>query len=323
MTQEPIQDRRTCHQSAYLALLRSGELARRVEEAHQLLSICHVCAWHCKADRSAGKEGVCHTGVKARVSSAGPHLGEEDPISGWRGSGTIFFSGCNLRCQFCQNSDISQQSGGREVEPEELAAMMLDLQDYGCHNINLVSPSHVVPQIMAALLVAAERGLRLPLVYNTGGYDSLEMLQLLDGVVDIYMPDMKYADSDTARHYSKVVNYPEANQAAVREMHRQVGDLELDSTGVATRGLLVRHLVLPDHLAGTEHIVRFLAEKISSNTYLNLMDQYRPAYKAAEYPALDRPTTRDEYRDAVRLALTAGLHRLDKRQPFLHIIRAG
>ncbi len=323
MTQETIQDRRTRHQSAYLALLRSGELARRVEEAHQLLSLCHVCAWHCKADRTAGKEGVCHTGMKARVSSAGPHLGEEDPLRGWRGSGTIFFSGCNLQCQFCQNSDISQHPGGREVEPEELAAMMLDLQDCGCHNINLVSPSHVVPQIMAALLVAAERGLLLPLVYNTGGYDSLEMLRLLDGVVDIYMPDMKYADTDTARRYSKVVNYPEANQAAVREMHRQVGDLELDSTGVATRGLLVRHLVLPDYLAGTEQVLRFLAEEISPQTYLNLMDQYRPSYRAAEYPALNRSLTPNEYSDAVRITRKAGLQRLDKRPPFLRIVRAG
>ncbi len=261
--------------------------------------------------------------MKARVSSAGPHLGEEDVLRGRRGSGTIFFAGCNLQCQFCQNSDISQEAGGLEVEPEELAGMMLDLQDRGCHNINLVSPSHVAPQIMAALLVAAERGLRLPLVYNTGGYYSLEMLQLLDGVVDIYMPDMKYADSDTARRYSKVVDYPDANQAAVREMHRQVGDLQLDSTGVAARGLLVRHLVLPDHLAGTEQILRFLAEEISPQTYLNLMDQYRPAYRAAEYPALSRPITVDEYRDAVRIARKSGLQRLDKRQPFLRIVRAG
>lgn len=307
---------------AYLALLRSGELQRRVDEAYRLLSLCHVCAWHCKADRTAGKEGVCHTGMQARVGSAGPHPGEEDPLRGWRGSGTIFFSRCNLHCQFCQNSDISQCSSGREVEPEELAGMMLELQDLGCHNVNLVSPSHVVSQIMAALLIAAERGLRLPLVYNTGGYDSLEMLQLLDGVVDIYMPDMKYADEETARRYSKVVNYPEANQAAVREMHRQVGDLQVDDSGVATRGLLVRHLVLPEGLAGTGQIVQFLAEEISTNTYLNLMDQYRPAYKAHEYPALARPITREEYREAVQLARAAGLHRLDERWPFFQILRA-
>ncbi|MFB0517332.1 MAG: radical SAM protein [Candidatus Neomarinimicrobiota bacterium] len=304
----------------YLTLLRTGELQRRVEEAHRLLSLCHVCAWHCKVDRTAGKEGVCHTGIKARVSSAGPHLGEEDVLRGWRGSGTIFFSRCNLQCQFCQNSDISQQPGGQEVEPEELAVMMLELQDLGCHNVNLVSPSHVVPQILAALAVAAERGLRLPLVYNTGGYDSLEMLALLDGVVDIYMPDMKYADAETARRYSKVVNYPAINQAAVREMHQQVGDLQVDESGVATRGLLVRHLVLPEDLAGTDEIVRFLAQEISPDTYLNLMDQYRPAYKAHEYPVLARPITREEYQEAVRLSKTAGLRRLDERRPLFRIL---
>ncbi|UCH09507.1 MAG: radical SAM protein [Fidelibacterota bacterium] len=307
---------------AYLGLLRSGELAERVQEAYHLLSLCHVCAWRCKADRTAGKEGVCHTGLLARVSSVAPHMGEEDPLRGWRGSGTIFFSLCNLHCQFCQNSDISQFPGGREVEPEELAAMMMELQDLGCHNINFVSPSHVVPQILAALLIAAERGLRLPLVYNTGGYDSLEMLQLLDGVVDIYMPDMKYADTDTARQHSKVVDYPEINQAAVQEMHRQVGDLVLDESGVATRGLLVRHLVLPDQLAGTAEIVQFLAQKISPHTYLNVMPQYRPAYKAHEYPALTRPITGEEYEAALQLARQAGLHRLDERRPLWQILKA-
>jgi putative pyruvate formate lyase activating enzyme len=297
----------------YLALLRTGELETRIKEAHYLLSLCHVCAWHCKADRTTGREGVCHTGMKARVSSAGPHLGEEDVLRGWRGSGTIFFSRCNLRCQFCQNSDISQYSIGREVEAAELASTMLDLQDLGCHNINFVSPSHVVPQILEALMIAAERGLRLPLVYNTGGYDSTEMLALLDGVVDIYMPDMKYADNDTARRYSKVINYPEVNQVAVREMHRQVGDLQLDKSGIARKGLLVRHLVLPGGLAGTAEILRFIVEEISINTYLNVMDQYRPAYKAMEYPALTRPVTREEYMEAIQLAGTMGLQRLDHR----------
>lgn len=297
---------------AYLALLRSGELAERTREAYRLLTLCHVCAWHCKADRTAGDEGVCRTGLKARVSSSGPHFGEENVLRGWHGSGTIFFTGCNLRCQFCQNSDISQTTAGQQLEPEELAGMMLDLQDLGCHNINLVSPSHVAPQIMAALLVAAERGLRLPLVYNTGGYDSLEMLRLLDGIVDIYMPDMKYADANTARRYSKVVDYPEANQAAVREMHRQVGDLVVDSTGVAKRGLLVRHLVLPNGLAGTGEIVRFLAREISHTTYLNVMGQYRPAYKAAEFAALNCPITPDEYNQAIEMARSASLNRLDK-----------
>jgi putative pyruvate formate lyase activating enzyme len=307
---------------AYLALLRSGELAARVEEAYHLLSLCHVCAWYCKADRTAGKEGLCHTGLKARISSVAPHMGEEDPLRGSRGSGTIFFSQCNLHCQFCQNSDISQSLDGREVESVELAAMMLELQDLGCHNINFVSPSHVVPQIMAALLIAAERGLRLPLVYNTGGYDSLEMLKLLDGVVDIYMPDMKYADADIARRYSKVVNYPEVNQAAVLEMHRQVGDLVVDESGIASRGLLVRHLVLPDQLAGTAEIVAFLARKVSPHTYLNVMPQYRPSYRAHDYPVLSRAITNREYEEALELARQAGLHRLDERRPLWQILKA-
>lgn len=301
-------------QPAYLTLLCSGELAERVEEAHQLLSLCHVCAWKCPVDRTQGKRGVCRTGEKALVSSYGPHHGEEDVLRGWGGSGTIFFSSCNLKCQFCQNSSISQVPTGREVTLKELAGMMLELQDRGCHNINLVSPSHVASQIMAAVLVAAERGLRLPLVYNTGGYDSLEMLQLLDGIIDIYMPDMKYTDADLARRHSKVVNYPEVNRAAVREMHRQVGDLQVDSSGLAVRGLLVRHLVLPHHLAGTDGVLRFLAQEISPHTYLNLMDQYHPAYRAADYPPLARPLTRDEYHEALQLAHDAGLHRLDHPQ---------
>jgi len=302
---------------AYLRLLRSGELAQRVSQAYERLSQCDLCGWGCGVDRRAGKLGVCRTGERARVSSYGPHLGEEDPLRGWRGSGTIFFSRCNLRCQFCQNYDISQTDAGEEVEPQELAAMMLELQAYGCHNINLVSPSHVVPQILAAVLIAAQAGLRLPLVYNTGGYDSLTALRLLDGVIDIYMPDMKYASAQIARYYSKVPHYPEVNQAAVREMHRQVGDLQMDEHGLARRGLLVRHLILPNGLAGTAEIVRFLAEEISKNTYLNLMDQYRPAYKAAQYPKINRRITRQEYDEAVRLAHQAGLYRLDQRRSIL------
>lgn len=297
----------------YLALLQSGKLEQRIEAANRLLAYCHVCAWHCKADRTAGKEGVCHTGMKARISSAGPHLGEENVLRGWRGSGTIFFSRCNLRCQFCQNHDISQYSAGREVEPAELASTMLGLQDLGCHNINFVSPSHVVPQILEALLIAAQRGLRLPLVYNTGGYDSMEMLALLDGIIDIYMPDMKYGDIDVARRYSRVINYPENNRIAVREMHHQVGDLQLDSSGIAVKGLLIRHLVLPAGLAGTAEILRFIAEEISTNTYINIMDQYRPAYNAANYPEITRPITGKEYMEAIELARTMGLHRLDSR----------
>jgi len=306
---------------AYVALLRRGELKQRVAEAYQRLTMCDVCARHCRVDRRAGQVGVCRTGERAKVSSYGPHLGEEDPLRGWRGSGTIFFTRCNLKCQFCQNHDISQTDAGREVEPEALASIMLELQAQGCHNINFVSPSHVVPQIMAAVLIAAEAGLRLPLVYNTGGYDSMAMLELLDGVVDIYMPDMKYADAEFARRYSKVANYPQVNQAAVREMHRQVGDLEVSKRGLARRGLLVRHLVLPNDLAGTGEVVRFLAEEVSPDTYLNLMDQYRPAHKAYHFPELNRRISRQEYENAVKMALDAGLRRLDERRPTFWVLR--
>ncbi len=298
----------------YLKLLRSGELKRRVEAAYELLSLCDVCGWHCRVDRRAGKLGVCKTGVRAKVSSYGPHFGEEAPLRGWRGSGTIFFTRCNLKCQYCQNYDISQTDAGGEVEPEELAAIMLDLQERGCHNINFVSPSHVAAQILTATFIAAQAGLRIPLVYNTGGYDSLEMLRLLDGVIDIYMPDMKYADPDIARKYSKTLNYPRVNQAAVKEMHRQVGDLVLDDRGLAVRGLLVRHLVLPNGLAGTREIMRFLAEEVSPHTYVNIMDQYHPYYRADRYPELNRPITRQEYEKAVRVAREAGLHRFDRRR---------
>jgi putative pyruvate formate lyase activating enzyme len=299
---------------AYLKLLRSGELKRRVAEAYARLEACDICARECGVNRRLSAEGAaCHTGERAVVSSYGPHFGEEDPLVGHGGSGTIFFSWCNLRCQYCQNYEISQMGMGHEVEPEELAKMMLSLQSQGCHNINFVSPSHVVPQILAGLLIAAEAGLRLPLVYNTGGYDSLETLALLDGVVDIYMPDMKYADADVARRYSKIGHYPASNQAAVKEMHRQVGDLTMDERGVAQRGLLIRHLVLPENLAGTAEIVAFLRDEISPNTYTNVMAQYRPCYRAQEYPPLDRSLTNQEYAEAVRLAQEARL-RLDERR---------
>jgi putative pyruvate formate lyase activating enzyme len=299
---------------AYVALLRSGELKRRAKLARARLEDCDICARACGVNRleSAEKAG-CHTGDRAIVSSYGPHFGEEDPLVGTGGSGTIFFTWCNLRCQYCQNYEISQQGQGRPTEPEDLAKMMLSLQDQGCHNINFVSPSHVVPQILVALLIAAEAGLRLPLVYNTGGYDALATLELLDGVVDIYMPDMKYADPDVARRFSKVTNYPAVNQAAVKEMHRQVGDLIMDDHAVAQRGLLVRHLVLPEGLAGTEAIVRFLRDEVSPATYINVMAQYRPSYRAHNMPPLDRRITDEEYTEAVRLAKETGL-RLDERR---------
>jgi putative pyruvate formate lyase activating enzyme len=299
---------------AYLALLESGELARRAATAWRHLERCDLCARYCRVDRLATIEGaVCRTGERAVVASYGPHHGEEDPLRGSQGSGTIFFSWCNLRCVFCQNWDISQKGIGRETEPVGIADMMLALQGEGCHNINLVSPSHVVAQIVAAVHDAARRGLRLPIVYNTGGYDSPEALALLDGIVDIYMPDMKYGDSALARRYSKVRNYVEANQAAVREMHRQVGDLVLDERGIALRGLLVRHLVLPQGIAGTDKVLAFIANEISRDTYLNLMAQYRPCYRADEYPELDRPLTAAEYRAALDTAARLGLNRLDER----------
>jgi putative pyruvate formate lyase activating enzyme len=247
------------------------------------------------------------------VSSFGPHFGEEAPLVGKQGSGTIFFTNCNLHCVYCQNYDISQLGEGNPVGSEELAGMMLSLQAKGCHNINLVSPTHVVPLILEALELAAGRGLYLPLVYNTGGYDSLETLALLDGVVDIYMPDMKYSAAGTGEQLSGVKEYPQINKAAVKEMHRQVGDLQLDGQGVAQRGLLVRHLVLPDRLAGTENVVQFLAQEVSSNTYLNIMAQYRPCYKAFDIPQLARPISKQEYIEAVALAHQQGLYRLDER----------
>jgi putative pyruvate formate lyase activating enzyme len=305
---------------AYLLLLHSGELKRRVEVACEHLHACDLCGRECRVDRFA-ELGSCHTGVDPVVSSFGPHLGEEDPLRGYQGSGTIFFAWCNLNCQYCQNYDISQLGYGDEVQPEELAKMMLSLQARGCHNINFVSPTHVVAPILVAVLIAAQAGLRLPLVWNTGGYDSLAALALLDGVVNIYMPDIKYADAESARRYSRVEDYPTINQAAVKEMHRQVGDLVMDERGIAQRGLLVRHLVLPEGLAGTAKVARFLAEEVSRDTYVNVMDQYRPCYKANELPPLNRSITRAEYQEALRQARAAGLHRFDKRERgFLRIL---
>jgi putative pyruvate formate lyase activating enzyme len=296
----------------YLHLLETGELDRRVQIAWQHLQDCDLCARYCRVNRLAGVKGaVCRTGEHALVHSYGPHHGEEDPLRGRHGSGTIFFSWCNLRCVFCQNWEISHKGMGHEVQPEEIANMMLELQERGCHNINLVSPSHVVAQIIAAVRIAAERGLRLPLVYNTGGYDSLEALTLLDGVIDIYMPDMKYGDSTAAREFSHVRGYWEVNQTAVREMHRQVGDLVLEEQGIARRGLLVRHLVMPGDVARTETVLRFIAEQISRNTYVNIMDQYRPCYRADAHPPLDRPLRREEYAQAIAVAARLGLKRLD------------
>ncbi len=288
---------------AYLRLLQSGEVGERARLSRQHLENCDLCARYCSVNRRQSVRGaVCRTGERAVVYSAAPHHGEEDCLRGWRGSGTIFFSWCNLRCVFCQNWEISWQGEGQEVGDEDLAQMMLRLQVLGCHNINLVTPSHVVAQIIAAVSIAAKQGLRLPLVYNTSGYDSLEALALLDGVVDIYMPDMKYGDDKSAHKYSHVRDYVRFNQAAVREMHRQVGDLVINAEGLAERGLLVRHLVLPNEISGVEAVTRFLAEEISTDTYLNLMGQYHSCNRAGDYPGLDRRITRAEFSEAVATA---------------------
>jgi len=311
-----IETMNTTFEPAYVKLLRDGQLIARAKEAYQRFASCDFCGWRCRVDRIAGKLGVCRTGDNARVSSYGLHMGEENPLRGWRGSGTIFFTRCNLRCQYCQNHDISQTDSGDLVSAKALALMMLELQSMGCHNINLVSPTHVVPQILAAVNIAARAGLRLPLVYNTGGYDSLTALQLLEDVVDIYMPDMKYSSERVASYYSKCPRYPQVNQAAITEMYRQVGDLQMDLSGVAQRGLLVRHLILPNRLAGTNEIVHFLADEVSKNTYLNLMNQYHPDFLVRQYPnqysKLNRSIKASEFHEALDFAEKAGLYRFDK-----------
>jgi putative pyruvate formate lyase activating enzyme len=330
---------------AYLALLRSGELARRVQAALSELEECRVCPRDCRVDRlhalapanrprqpieavhaagQAAKRTVpehipkgtsCFTGRHARVSSAFAHFGEEDCLRGWNGSGTIFFSFCNLRCVFCQNWDVSQAGEGIEVHAEELAGLMLKLQGRGCHNINFVTPEHVVPQILEALLLAAEGGLRLPLVYNTSAYDSPRSLELLDGVVDIYMPDFKYWSPELARRYVKAADYPEVACRVIREMHRQVGPLCFDRNGLAVRGVLVRHLVMPGCGDDAAAIFRFLAREVSPDTWVNVMEQYYPAGSVEEgkYPELCRRTAADEVHRARESARAEGLWRFDER----------
>lgn len=294
---------------SYLALGRE-ELRRRIEAAWELMRRpCRVCPRRCQVDRAADdRRGFCRVGARAVVFSYHPHFGEEPPLVGTHGSGTIFFSSCNLACVYCQNWEISQLRLGQEVEPPELAAMMLRLQQMGCHNVNLVSPTIYTPQILAALPAAIDGGLRIPFVYNTGGYDSVEALRLLEGVVDIYMPDIKYPDEKTAGRYSAVKDYYARTKEAVREMHRQVGDLEVEA-GVAVRGLIIRHLVLPGGLAGTEEVMRFISQEISPDSYLNIMDQYRPENKAMRYQELSRRITRQELAEAIAVARRHGLWR--------------
>jgi len=293
---------------SYLNLYRNGELARRIERAYASLEDCRLCPRECGVNRLQGKKGFCRAGAEPKVASWNVHPWEEPPISGTHGSGTIFFSGCTGHCLFCQNYPISQLGVGNEVSVERLAEMMLELQCKGCHNVNLVTPTHFVPQILAALPYAIEKGLCIPLVYNTGGYDTVEMLKLLEGVVDIYLPDAKYADDKTARRLSGFVRYVEANRAALKEMYHQVGEeLALDDEGIARRGLIVRHLVLPDGLADTPEVLRWLAENLSPRVHVSLMDQYFPAHKAVGHPVLGRKITAEEYEEALSAFDEAGL----------------
>jgi putative pyruvate formate lyase activating enzyme len=286
-------------------------LAEKVQAAEAILRECTLCPRQCRVDRTSGERGFCRTGIRPFISSYGPHFGEEKPLVGRFGSGTIFMGNCNLGCLFCQNYSISHLGEGTDISFDKLADMMLSLQKQGCHNINFVTPTHQMPMILRSLLIASEKGLNLPLVYNCGGYESLHAIGILDGVVDIYMPDFKYMDPAMSLKYSEAEDYPESAKAAIEEMHRQVGDLVTDQRGVALRGLLIRHLVLPEGIAGTARVVHFIADEISKNTYINIMDQYHPCFKAFDHPPLNRRLTQQEYADAIQTAIDAGLKRID------------
>lgn len=301
--------------SVYLEAWRSGLLARRIAESRELLSPCRLCPRRCGVDRLAGERGYCRIGLAAEVASYAPHFGEEAVLVGEKGSGTIFFCGCSLLCAFCQNFDISHSEQGscQEVDDRQLATIMVQLQQEGCCNINFVTPSHVLPQILSALPMAIDQGLKLPLVFNCSGYEEVASLQLLDGIVDIYMPDFKFWHRESARQYAQAPDYPEKVRAAVVEMQRQVGDLQIGRDGLAQRGLLVRHLLMPGGRDETREILGFLAEKVSCNCYLNIMDQYRPCGRIAAFPALQEPIGPDDYREAVERARELGLTRLDQK----------
>jgi putative pyruvate formate lyase activating enzyme len=288
---------------AYVELYRTGELKKRIEKLYNILSSCSLCPRECGVDRTKGESGYCRSGMNLLVSSIGPHFGEEPELVGRGGSGTIFLANCNLGCIYCQNYDISHLSQGREMSEEEVAKAMLHLQSIGCHNINFVTPTHFVPQLIKSVEIACEKGLRIPVVYNCGGYESLKIIRLLDGIVDIYMPDIKYSDNACAKKYSNAPDYFEKCSEAVKEMYNQVGDLN------GPRGLLVRHLVLPHDISGSQKVLGFIAEEISKNTYVNIMNQYRPCYKAADHEELNRRPTLSEYNRAINLAKGFGLHR--------------
>jgi putative pyruvate formate lyase activating enzyme len=298
---------------SYISLHRNGVLRERIAQAATLLNPCRSCPRKCGANRLEDQQGYCRTGRKARVASLQAHFEKEAPLVGSHGSGAIFFSSCNLLCSFCQNYDISHLNEGADVESAQLAAMMLNLQSQGCHNINFITPSHVVPQILEALAIAIEQGLKIPLVYNSGGYDSMEVLLLLEGIFDIYVPDFKFWDKKWAQKYSTAPDYREHAIAAIKEMYRQVGDLQLDENGIAMRGLLIRHLVLPNNVAGTQEVLNFIANEISVATYVNLMSQYRPCgIIAFGDDAIGRPLHSSELTNALTAAYSAGLTRLDR-----------
>ena len=295
---------------SYLKLYRDGELEARIEKGLALMESCHLCPRECDVNRLDGETGYCRTGRRARVASYNAHFGEEAPLVGNRGSGTIFFSSCNLLCSFCQNYDISHLNEGVEVEPVQIGAMMIELKEKGCHNINFVTPTHTVVQILEALIPAIEQGLNLPLVYNSGGYESVETLALLDGIFDIYMPDFKFWEDRWAERLCKAPDYRERAKAAIKEMHRQVGDLVMDRRNIARRGLLIRHLVLPGGIAGSREVIDFIANRISPKTYLNIMDQYHPAYRAGEYRQLKRRGCRYEVDEIIDYSQKRGLKRV-------------
>jgi putative pyruvate formate lyase activating enzyme len=298
--------------AAYIKTFEDGLLVEKIEKAYTGLNTCNLCPRKCGVDRISGETGTCKTAKHALVSSDGPHFGEEAPLVGSHGSGTIFFTHCNLMCLFCQNYDISHEGQGREASSDQIAETMLALQQQGCHNINFVTPSHVVPQILSALEIAVQNGLTVPLVYNTGGYDRVETLKLLEGVFDIFMPDFKFWEPDVAAAACDARDYPQVACRALIEMHRQVGDLIINEAGIAQRGLLIRHLVLPHGLAGTRDVMRFVATKISTNSYVNLMSQYRPCGRAAEVNGLSAYPSRSDYQQAVEAARHAGITRLDQ-----------
>ena len=291
-----------------ISALSHVELNKRIEAAYKLLEACRVCPRACGVNRlKDDKLGFCRSGLNPIISSVGPHHGEEPPLSGRKGSGTIFLTNCSLRCVYCQNFPISQMGNGVERTPGELACQMLSLQDAGCHNLNLVTPTHFMPQILKAIGIARERDFNLPIVYNTSGYESVEALRLLDEIVDIYLPDMRYSDNAVAMKYSLAPHYVEHNRAAIREMYQQVGNLVLDEQGIAKKGLIIRHLVLPNGLSGTEGVMKFLAEEISKDVYISLMSQYFPAHKTAEFPEINRRITSDEYEEAYQIMRKHGL----------------